>query len=730
MTASELIFAHAQPWLQNQGRNRVRNILPLPIFGIAWWFASLQLTPNAWLVLIGYALFNLAFLFMLRHPYFDHLHSWHKLFHMSSVVSDGLLAALLLITLGPLSAAIFPTYAVLALKALLYRRYFLWMLLVPTLLGPIYLSTLYVFQSQASVGLRGQEYLAYWGLLAGSFGFVTLMILLGQRRLQENVRLSQQLERQRLAHEARVVEMDSINNDLRVRIRAQQALEESLRAVTGSLSLDSVFSQILDNAMQMLGTARVSAAALTLIEGSSFIHHTLALDLLLPEGWAEPLARRVVQQRNTLIVSDTLRERECRALHQRGVAAALSVPLIDVSGAVRGALTVLSTQHQAFTSSEARHLNSFGIQACVSINNAELHSQLAHQEAMLEAVLRDIGDGLVVLNERGEIALTNPVAYQALASSAAASSGLRHQLDQLARDVQAEESRMLRRELRIGTQEEENERVYQAFASLVRISEDHQTHVAIVLHDITDHKAEERARTEFISMVSHELRNPLNTLNGFLKVVLQGRAGSLSELQQEFLELADSQVEQLKGRIKELLEFNRLDAGRLRLQPDWSDLAALIDAVYVRLQFQAEQAGLTLACNIPDDIPEMLVDSERIGQVLINLVENAIKATSSGGSIAIGADVCDTELRIHVSDTGIGIPPEEQTKIFGRFYRAHHTNSHHGAHLGLGLSICQQIVEGHNGRIWVESEAGRGSRFTFSLPFVNQEQTMRVLQTV
>ncbi len=726
MTASELFFAHAQPWLQAQGRNRVRTMLPLPILIIAWWFASLSLSIEAWAVLSGYALFNLGLLYLLRQPGLSHSHGLHKLFHISSILSDGLLATLLLITLGPLNGVIFPLYAVLAIKSLLYRRYFLWMLVVPTLLGPVYLSSLYLSGTQT---IQTSDRIAYLGLIAGSCSFVLLVIVLGQHRLHENKRLTQQLERQRGASEARIAEMESINNDLRVRIRAQQALEESLRAVTSSLNLDGVFSQILDNTMQMLGTTRVSAAALSLVDGSEFRHHTLTFDLTLPKGWARALAQQVVAQRDILVVSDTLREREWYILSQRGVASALSVPLIDTNGAVRGALSVLSTQRQAFTSSEARHLNSFGIQACVAISNAELHSQLAHQEAMLEAVLRDIGDGLVVIDQWGEFVMRNPVAYHALVAPETGGS-LLEQLTNLARDVQNEDSGMLRRELRTGSEEAENECIYQAFASLVRISEDNPTNVAIVLHDITDQKAEERARTEFISMVSHELRNPINTLNGFLKLVVQGRAGPLSELQQEFLDLADSQVEQLKRRIKELLEFNRLNAGRLRLQPNWCDMANLIETTCARLQLQADEAGLHMECKILPEMPQVLADGERIGQVITNLVENAIKATSAGGTIAIGADVCDTELRVYVCDTGVGIPREEQQKIFDRFYRAHQSKSSHSVHLGLGLSICQQIVEGHNGRMWVESEVGKGSQFTFTLPLVDRKEPIEVLQAV
>jgi len=136
----------------------------------------------------------------------------------------------------------------------------------------------------------------------------------------------------------------------------------------------------------------------------------------------------------------------------------------------------------------------------------------------------------------------------------------------------------------------------------------------------------------------------------------------------------------------------------------------------------AEQFGLTVSTLVPDNIPELLMDGERIGQVITNLVENAMKATPAGGAITVSAEVLENEVRIDVQDTGVGIPQDQLHKIFGRFYRLEHKSSKHGAHLGLGLSICQQIVEGHNGRIWVESEEGHGSRFSFTLPLVHKEQ--------
>jgi signal transduction histidine kinase len=719
MAATDTLLARAEPWLRANIRDGLRIVLPLPLLALSWWFVRLPVDRISAIGLIVYAVCNLILLMAERYA-FSGSH-WRRIFALmtASVVGDAALATWLLVSAGPFTLSIFPIYTVFGMKALYYRRQFLPMLLVPALLGPLYLSSSYII-GRGIDSLSTEQALAYWGLIGGSCLFIGLLLALAERRLRQSRGLRQQIVQIRTEHDSRLAELESINTDLRVRIRRQQALEESLRAITGSLSLDDVLSQILDSMMQMLGTPRVSAAGLTLISGSGFTHRTIGLDEVVPSCWAEPLAQRVVSTRAPVVVGDALLERDWREVQRCGATSALSVPLIDPNNQVLGALTVVSTLRHAFTPTEARHLTSFSIQASVAIHNAELHTQLARQQAMLEAVLRDIGDGLIVVNEQGAMVMANPLAYQTLQHSDTIGGGVRDGLDQITRELRADGAAMIERELRMG--QDEHELVYQIFASLVRIAPADESYVAIVLHDITDHKLQERQRVEFISMVAHELRNPLNTLNGFLKVVLQGRAGPLNELQQEFLGLADSQADALKGRITELLEFNRLEAGRLRLQPQWSNLIDLLLNASARFQIQAEQFGLTVGADMPDNIPDLLMDGERIGQVVTNLIENAMKATPAGGHIGLSVQVHENEVQVQVADTGVGIPADQREKIFSRFYRLEHTASKHGVHLGLGLSICQQIVEGHNGRIWVDSEVGKGSCFNFTIPLVRREQ--------
>ncbi|EFO79515.1 multi-sensor signal transduction histidine kinase [Oscillochloris trichoides DG-6] len=722
MATTDTLLARAEPWVRTTLRDWLLGIILLLII-VFWWWIQVPLNMFVAGGLFFYAAVHLGWLFVLREARSAQQHIRLQVVQMAGIVADVAISIWLIMVIAPFDLIIFPIYMVMGLKVVYVWRSFLPVVLVPTLFGPLYLAASYRSQADFAL-LRADQVLAFWSLIAASCLFVCLLVALAERRLRRADDLALQLVQTRVEHEARVAELESSNTDLRVRIRRQQSLEESLRAITGSLSLDEVLSQILDSMLQMLGAPRVSAAGLSLVSGAGFTHRTLGMGDVAAQMWAQPLAQQVVQSHAPVVVGDALLDADWVHLQRAGVLSALSVPLIDPHNHVIGALTVVSTQRHAFTPTEARHLTSFSIQASVAIQNAELHTRLEHQQAMLQAVVRDIGDGLIVVDAQGAMVIANPVAYQTLQKSDAHGDRLRDDLDRMSQELRAHPQALIQREVHFG--EDDQQRAYQIFASLVHTeADDDASYVALVIHDISDQKLQERRQFEFISMVSHELRNPLNTLNGFLKVVLQGKAGPLNELQQEFLGLADGQADALKGRITELLEYNRLESGRLRLQPQWSDLADLLLRTSTRFQIQAEQFGLTIETAIPTNIPEVLMDPERIGQVLTNLIENAMKATPAGGKIALRALVQEQYVLVQVADTGVGIPEEQREKIFSRFYRLEHTSSLHGVHLGLGLSICQQIVEGHNGRIWVESAVAQGSCFNFTLPLVRREQMIR-----
>jgi two-component system, NtrC family, sensor histidine kinase KinB len=707
-----------RPWFVINRRDMIRSFAPFLSLAIAWSIATLTPPYTVLLGLVAYALTHLALITLRRGAARIAAATTRKTIDWLSVGCDALLCALLISQSATLDGAIYPLYAVIALRALSAYRRLPAAVMLPFVFGPIYLFAHQL--GRPSADESALDRFSQWGLLLGSLSFGVIAIWISATQQRVNSSLRKALHAEQLEREARVGDLERSANDLRARMRQLHALEEGLRVITSTLSLDEVLSQIVDSTLQMLGVARVQGMVLSLQADDAFDHRLFMLESNASLAWASSLAERAMHQQVPLIIGDTTRDATIATTMPKGMQAALCVPLFVGDGPPQGALTVVTSEVSAFSSSDARHLTALAMQAGIAIHNAEMHSRIGQQQRLLEAVVRDINDGLVVVDARSQIVLANPLG-RALIENEQDSQQIQAQLLALATSLRVENKPTLTCELRLKHEEDQPEQVYQAFGSQVRQDESEEPLVAIVLHDITAQKVEEQSRTEFISMVAHELRNPLNSLNGFIKVVLRGQAGALTALQHEFLEIADGQVEQLKSRISELLEYNRVEAGRLVLNPQWNDISLLVTGAATRLRLQAEQNGLTLINEADVNLPDCVFDSERIGQVLNNLIENAIKATPPGGTITLRSELYEDEVWIRVCDTGVGIPADEQAKIFQRFYRAHNRTSSKGNHLGLGLAICQQIIASHNGRLWVESEEGHGSNFTFALPLTARE---------
>jgi signal transduction histidine kinase len=240
----------------------------------------------------------------------------------------------------------------------------------------------------------------------------------------------------------------------------------------------------------------------------------------------------------------------------------------------------------------------------------------------------------------------------------------------------------------------------------------------IIARDSTPVKAANRMRSNFISMVSHELRTPLNSLNGFLEIVLEGQAGPLRPRQEEFLNYARASTNALMRLVEDIVFISRADTGQFTLRRDATDVAELIAPVLRAHQLAARNAGLELRAEIPVGLPQLCVDESRIQQVLHNLVMNAIKFTPAPGSVVISAAREPSMLRLAVRDTGPGVAPEDQIRIFERFYQSEGVAKDNASGYGLGLAIAKLIVEQHGGRIWVDSPPGGGATFAFTAPLM------------
>lgn len=236
-----------------------------------------------------------------------------------------------------------------------------------------------------------------------------------------------------------------------------------------------------------------------------------------------------------------------------------------------------------------------------------------------------------------------------------------------------------------------------------------------IFRDVTAEREADKLKSEFVSMVSHELRTPLTSIKGFTDLMLAGEAGPLSADQDEFLKIIKSNADRLVALIEDLLDVSRIEAGEIALQPRAVRVDQVIDEVANSIQPQLNRKNQSLKVELPGVLPPAWADADRVTQILVNLVANAHKYSPLGSTITITAHA-DAELRISVTDTGPGIPPEEQAHLFDRFYRAGRSTGYRSGGTGLGLSIARSLVEAQGGRIWVDSAVGKGSTFSFTLP--------------
>lgn len=251
----------------------------------------------------------------------------------------------------------------------------------------------------------------------------------------------------------------------------------------------------------------------------------------------------------------------------------------------------------------------------------------------------------------------------------------------------------------------------------------------VVLRDITERRRFEerleeerrraetasRAKSEFLASMSHELRSPLHTIIGFSELLAEGMEGPLNEKQTRFIRHIQKDSQHLLTLINDILDLSKIEAGRLEFHLEVIAIGSLIEETVSSVIPQAEAKGLSLQCSLASGL-EAWADRVRVHQLLLNLLSNAIKFTPSGGSILVEAAEIDRMITLCVTDSGIGVPPEHHESIFDVFYQVAATTKGVREGTGLGLAICRRLIEQMGGKIWVESELGKGSKFSFTLP--------------
>jgi signal transduction histidine kinase len=234
---------------------------------------------------------------------------------------------------------------------------------------------------------------------------------------------------------------------------------------------------------------------------------------------------------------------------------------------------------------------------------------------------------------------------------------------------------------------------------------------------VTRERELEQLKEEFMSTISHELRTPLFSIQGFVQILMEEKELEAST-RDEFLNIIQAQAVQLGEMVNNLLDASKFDEGKMKLDKKPVLMLEVLQQTLLRLRGFAHQQKVELIPELPDSLPPILGDKERLGQVLTNLIGNAIKFTPEGGQVTVAASAPNKNILVEVRDTGIGIAPQVQKHIFSRYYQAADKDEVSKKGSGLGLYIAQEIIKGHEGRIWVESEGipGQGSIFCFTLP--------------
>ena len=344
-------------------------------------------------------------------------------------------------------------------------------------------------------------------------------------------------------------------------------------------------------------------------------------------------------------------------------------------------------------------------------------SSLSSEKAKLEAVVSGMFEGVILTNERGEIVLANPSIYKLFMVHSSPEGKIPIEMvrsaviQDIVDRVLKEKQRLTTKELIINVPEE---KVIQINGVPV-IEKGKLEGAILVFHDITELRRLERVRQDFVANVSHELRTPISSIKGYAETLLEGAIND-KENAKDFVEIIYRDSERLAKLIDDILDLSRIESDKMKMALLPTDVESMLERSISIMAKQAKAKSIVIKLDPGAALPKILADEARISQVLINLLDNAIKYTKDAGSVTVSAREKDKYIQIDISDTGIGIPEEDIPRIFERFYRVDKARSRELGGTGLGLSIVKHIVQAHGGEVWVKSAVGQGSIFSFIIP--------------
>ena len=560
--------------------------------------------------------------------------------------------------------------------------------------------------------------------------------------------------------EARTRELEQALAELTVERDRVEALYEITSELGATLELD----RVLQRALQLFASAlSLDHGTILLVDQESGVLNlraTLEPGRRLPREGAPTawksgvgLAGWVLEHREPVLVADI--RADDRWVHRPGkelsVRSVVAAPLSLGGGDILGVLILGHPEPGHFTPDHLQLITAATAQIAMSVNNSDLYAFITDQADQLgaalqaqqeeaaknRAVLESIADGVLVLDHNGRVLLVNPAAEELLGFAGMALEGehFRHMLGLGETEIHRELSQSLYSELLkrldVGDDQAPNTessvrlqagtRVLAVNLAPLIVSPGGTPGVVAALRDISREAEVERLKNEFISTVSHELRTPMTSIKGYTDLLFLGMAGGLTDAQRNFLKIIKSNADRLTALVNDILDISRIETGRMRLTIGALALGQIISQTVVSFQGQYREKGLNLIWEEPQELPDVRGDAARVAQVLSNLIANAWQYTAAGGTVTVSVEAVDGFLQTDISDTGIGIASDDLSRIFDRFYRADHPLVQEAEGTGLGLSIVKMFVEMLGGEIWVESQPGQGTTFSFTLPLTTTE---------
>jgi PAS domain S-box-containing protein len=347
--------------------------------------------------------------------------------------------------------------------------------------------------------------------------------------------------------------------------------------------------------------------------------------------------------------------------------------------------------------------------------------ELSHEKSRLNAIINSITEGVIVVNKTGELVYYNSAVLKNLnLDELHIGEDITQKVPQKVTDLV---SKYLKSDKFIQTSystqieiKPKSELVVEAICSPVTHPDGSFAGVVIVIRDITELKKIELVKSQFVSMVAHELKTPISAVIGFLKIILDPNISVTYEKQQDYLSRSVVRLSGLTDLVNDLLNISRMELKTKQREIQPLDIKEVINSTVEFLQFETKKKSIEIDTNFEEPLPELKADQNEINRLITNLLSNAIKYNKDKGTVKINVSTSKHYLVVEISDTGIGMKEEEKNQLFNEFFRAKNENTRGISGTGLGLAIVKRIVESYSGKIEVESEYGKGSTFRVFLP--------------